>query len=234
MSERIENLINDVYVADIQKKELEIHKRQAQLHALHSQINPHFLFNALETIRMRSLIKGEAETAKTIENMAKIFRKSISWKRSFVTIGEELELIESFLQIQKYRFDEKLQYHIAVEQALLEYEIPKMTFLPFVENASIHGIENTPGIGFITIQIAQDKGRILFVISDNGGGMSEEKIEELHHYFSQEDTMGDSIGMKNVFTRLKICYGDAFDYEINSDTEQGTRIILRLPMRKSS
>ncbi|KQO16647.1 sensor histidine kinase [Paenibacillus sp. Leaf72] len=234
MSERIENLINDVYVADIQKKELEIRQRQAQLHALHSQINPHFLFNALETVRMRSLMKGESETANTIHNMAKIFRKSISWKRSFVTIRDELELIESFLEIQKYRFDNKLQFQIAVEQSLLEYEIPKMTLLPFVENASIHGIESSPGIGFITIQIGQDKGRILFVIADNGGGMSEEKLEELHHYFSEDVTMGDSVGMKNVLTRLKLCYGDAFDYTINSHAGKGTRIMLRLPMGNAS
>ncbi|MFD1907155.1 sensor histidine kinase [Paenibacillus rhizoplanae] len=73
MSKRIENLINDVYVAEIQKKELELRQRQAQLHALHSQINPHFLFNALETIRMRSMMKGETQTARTIQNMAKIF-----------------------------------------------------------------------------------------------------------------------------------------------------------------
>lgn len=232
MIERIKNLIDDVYVADIQKKELEIRQRQAQLHALHSQINPHFLFNALETIRMRSLIKGEAETARTIQNMAKIFRKSISWKRSFVTIREEIELIESFLEIQKYRFANKLQYQISVEEALKETLIPKMTFLPFVENASIHGIENNPGIGFITIQIARSGEQIVFVIADNGMGMSEEKVQELHQYFIEDDSMGESVGMKNVYTRLKICYGDVFTYAIESGVGQGTRITLRLPIRE--
>jgi len=232
MIERIENLINDVYLADIQKKELEIRQRQAQLHALHSQINPHFLFNALETIRMRSLMKGEQETAKTIQNMAKIFRKSISWKRSFVTIREEIELIESFLEIQKYRFANKLQYQITVEEALKEMLIPKMTFLPFVENASIHGIENNPGIGLITIQIAREHQQIVFVITDNGMGMSAEKVEELQNYFSEDDTMGESVGMKNVYTRLKICYGDEFTYTIDSEVGHGTRIILRLPIKE--
>jgi len=232
MIERIENLINDVYLADIQKKELEIRQRQAQLHALHSQINPHFLFNALETIRMRSLMKGEAETAKTIQNMAKIFRKSISWKRSFVTIREEIELIESFLEIQKYRFANKLQYQITVEEALKELLIPKMTFLPFVENASIHGVENSPGIGLITIQIAREHEQIVFVITDNGMGMSAEKLDELHHYFTEDDSMGESVGMKNVYTRLKICYGDEFTYKIESEHGHGTRIILRLPIKE--
>lgn len=232
MSKRIENLINDVYVAEIQKKELELRQRQAQLHALHSQINPHFLFNALETIRMRSLMKGETQTAKTIQNMAKIFRKSILWKSSFVTIREELELIESFLEIQKYRFDSKLEYHIEVDQSLLDIELPKMAFLPFVENASIHGIENIAGIGYINIQIAQENGQIVFVIADNGMGMDQEKIGELHHYFDEEAAMGDSIGMKNVITRLRIYYGESFNFSIESESGGGTRVLLRLPFDK--
>ncbi|MFC4098226.1 sensor histidine kinase [Paenibacillus xanthanilyticus] len=232
MSARIENLINDVYVSEIQKKELALRQRQAQLHALHSQINPHFLFNALETIRMRSLMNGESQTAKTIQNMATIFRKSIIWKRSFVTIREELELIECFLEIQKYRFDSKLEYHIEVDQSVMDIEIPKMAFLPFVENASIHGIENIPGIGYITIQIAQEQEQIMFLLSDNGGGIAQEKIDELHRYIHEDDTMGDSIGMKNVMMRLKIYYGEAFNFTIASAPNTGTRITLRLPITR--
>lgn len=232
MSKRIENLINDVYVAEIQKKELELRQRQAQLHALHSQINPHYLFNALETIRMRSLMKGETETAKTIQNMAIIFRKSILWKKSFVTIQEELELIESFLEIQKYRFDSKLDYHIEVDPSLLDIEIPKMAFLPFVENASMHGIEHIAGIGYINIQIAQENGQIVFVIVDNGVGIHPEKVKELQQYFEEESAMADSIGMKNVITRLRIYYDKAFTFTIESEPGRGTRILLRLPLVK--
>ncbi|MCA0755094.1 sensor histidine kinase [Paenibacillus sp. N4] len=232
MGSRIENLINDVYVSEIQKKELELRQRQAQLHALHSQINPHFLFNALETIRMRSLMNGESLTAKTIQNMATIFRKSIIWRRSFVTIREELELIECFLEIQKYRFDSKLEYHIEVDQSVMGIEIPKMAFLPFVENASIHGIENIPGIGYITIQIAQEQEQIVFLITDNGGGIAQEKIDELHRYIHEDDAMGDSIGMKNVITRLKIYYGESFNFAIASAPNKGARITLRLPITR--
>lgn len=179
---------------------------------------------------MRSLMKGETQTARTIQNMAKIFRKSILWKRSFVTIREELELIESFLEIQKYRFDSKLDYHIEVDHSLLDIEIPKMAFLPFVENASIHGIEHIAGIGYINIQIALDNGQIVFVITDNGMGMDQEKVRELHQYFEEESAMGDSIGMKNVITRLRIYYGESFNFTINSESGGGTRILLRLPL----
>ncbi|ANY67567.1 two-component sensor histidine kinase [Paenibacillus sp. BIHB 4019] len=230
MTMRIDNLINDVYMADIQKKDLEIRQRQAQLHALHSQINPHFLFNALETIRMRSLMKGETETARTIHSMAKIFRKSIIWKRSWVSVREELELIECFLEIQKYRFGDKLQYQLTVEDAVYEHTIPKMTFLPFVENASIHGIESSPGIGLIGLHIGYEDGRILFRLTDNGIGMPEDKLSELMQYLQEDGAMGDNVGMKNVYTRLKLCYKDAFDFTLRSESGSGTTIELRLPV----
>lgn len=230
MSKRMEHLINDVYVAEIQKKEMILRERQAQLNALHSQINPHFLFNALESIRMRSQMKGEEQTAQTIQNMAIIFRKSIMWNKSFVTIREEVELIECFLEIQKYRFDKKLQYHIEIDQTVLDLTIPKMAFLPFVENASIHGIENVPGIGYISIQIAQEHDQIVFIISDNGVGIDQEKLDELHRYFQEDTPMDNSIGMKNVITRLKIHYGESFSFTIASHQNSGVRITLRLPI----
>ncbi|WP_435169908.1 sensor histidine kinase [Paenibacillus glycanilyticus] len=230
MTERIDNLITDVYQADIQKKDLEIRQRQAQLHALHSQINPHFLFNSLETIRMRSLMKGETETAKTIHYMAKIFRKSISWKRSWVSIREEIELTECFLEIQKYRFGDKLQYQITVEDTVYDQMIPKMTFLPFVENASIHGIESSPGIGLIQIHIGIAGNKLIFRLSDNGIGMSEAKLSELLSYLRLDDSIGDNVGMKNVYTRLKLCYKDSFEFDIVSEEAHGTTVELRLPL----
>ncbi|MFC0214463.1 sensor histidine kinase [Paenibacillus chartarius] len=230
MTERINNLINDVYVADIQKKDLEIKQRQAQLHALHSQINPHFLFNALETIRMRSLIKGETETAKTIRYMAQIFRKSISWSRDWVTVREELELIQCFLEIQKYRFGDKLQYQITVDDAAYDVIIPKMSLVPFVENASIHGIESTPGIGLITVQIGFAEQRLVFRLTDNGIGMAPDKLAEIMAYLQADDEIGDHVGMKNAYYRLKLCYKDAFDFHILSEEGKGTSIELRLPL----
>src|SRR5690606_15735617 len=110
MTRKIHQLINDVYRVNLQKKDLQLQKQQAQLSALQSQINPHFLFNTLETIRMRSLIKNEEETAKIIQNMAKIFRNSLVWRKDMVSVKEEMEFIHCFLEIQKYRFGEMLNY----------------------------------------------------------------------------------------------------------------------------
>ncbi|MFX3649888.1 MAG: sensor histidine kinase [Paenibacillus sp.] len=234
MTETIHNLIHEVYLADIQKKDLELKQQQAQLHALHSQINPHFLFNTLESVRMRSLIKGEKETAKIVHNMAKMFRKSISWNQNDVTVKEELELIESFLQIQKYRFGEKLQYNIEADPAVLMYRIPKMVILPFVENASIHGIESSPGVGIIQLFVTTENEQLLIGLTDNGIGMSQAKLEELLSYLDQNTDMGEHVGMKNAYSRLKLCYENQFSFYIQTGEGEGTHIQIKLPLVPSA
>lgn len=230
MTETIHNLIHEVYLTDIQKKDLELKQQQAQLHALHSQINPHFLFNTLESVRMRSLIKGEKETAKIVHNMAKMFRKSISWNQNEVTVKEELELIESFLQIQKYRFGDKLQYSIEADSVARKYLIPKMVILPFVENASIHGIESSPEVGVIQIFVSIEQDQLHIRLRDNGIGMSPARLEELQSYLAQDTDMGEHVGMKNAYSRLKLCYQDRFSFEIQSWEGEGTHIQIRLPL----
>ncbi|GAA0349043.1 sensor histidine kinase [Bacillus horti] len=231
MSQTIHRLINEVYIANIQKKELDLQKKQAQLSALKSQIKPHFLFNALETIRMRSLIKDEHETAKIIHNMAKIFRNSISWDKDWVTVQEELHLIECFLEIQQYRFDDKLSYEMIVDEEAYSFMIPNMTFLPFIENASIHGIEPLKGNGKIQIQVELKEGELLFILKDNGVGMTNERLEELLHNLYNDESMGDHIGIQNVYYRLKLYYQNDFDLRIDSN-ENGTTIHIRLPRQQ--
>ncbi|CQR57378.1 sensor histidine kinase [Paenibacillus riograndensis] len=234
MTETVNSLINEVYLADIQKKNLELKQQQAQLHALHSQINPHFLFNSLESVRMRSLIKGEKETAKIIQHMAKMFRKSVSWSHNYVTVREELELIESFLTIQQYRFGDKLEYSIVADPAALEHRIPKMVLLPFVENASIHGIESSPDKGIIVISVAVQRDRLIFRLEDNGIGMSPEKLEELKGYLEENDDIGERVGMKNAYYRLKLCFQDRFMFAMDAREGTGTYIEISLPLLEAA
>ncbi|WP_098749383.1 sensor histidine kinase [Paenibacillus sp. EZ-K15] len=230
MTLQLKSLINDVYVADIQKKNLELQRRHAQLNALQSQINPHFLFNALETIRMRSLMKDEDETAKIIHNMAKIFRNSLVWKKDMVTLKEEVEFIHCFLEIQKYRFGDKIDYsvHVPAEEGYLQ--IPKMAIVTFVENSSIHGIEPLKHGGRIEVHIAREGQALICNIQDNGAGMSAEQVERIYRYLDTEDEMGERIGIQNVIYRLKLYYGSRFQFEIGSSSGQGTRVRLSIPI----
>jgi two-component system sensor histidine kinase YesM len=227
---QIKSLIDDVYVADIQKKDLELQRRKAQLNALQSQINPHFLFNALETIRMRSLMKNEAETARIIHSMAKIFRTSLTWNKDRVTVKEEMEFILCFLEIQKYRFEDRMNYHIDVESSAYTCVVPKMMFLPFVENASIHGIEPLKHGGIIDIRIELIEKDMVFSIHDNGVGMAQEKVQQLYDYLESDEVMGERIGVQNVIYRLKLIYGDRFSFMIDSEQGNGTLIRLRIPV----
>jgi len=232
---QIKSLIHDVYIADIHRKTLEIERRKAQFNALQSQINPHFLFNSLETIRMRSLIKNEMETARIIHNMAKLLRSSLTWTKDRVTVQEELEFIHCFLEIQQYRFGERLTYRLEVDPAAREVVIPKMVFLPFVENASIHGIEPMKEGGEIDIAIRLGFNYLEFSIRDNGVGMQPEQVARFYGYLKDEAVeLGERIGVQNVIYRLKMLYGDEFRLLIDSAPRKGTYIRITLPLRNES
>lgn len=226
---QIKSLIDDVYIAEIQKKSLELERSKAQLNALQSQINPHFLFNALETIRMRSLLKDENETAAMIHSMAKIFRSSLTWNKDMITVREELEFIICFLDIQKYRFEDRIDYSLEVQPEAYACKLPKMLFLPFVENASIHGLEPLKQGGRIQITITMRDRNLIFTIRDNGTGMNERQIGKLYSYLETNEIMGERIGIQNVIYRAKLIYGAGFHFSVNSAPGQGTEIELRIP-----
>ena len=232
MTMQIKSLIHDVYIADIRRKNLEIEHRKAQFNALQSQINPHFLFNSLETIRMRSLIKNETETAQIIHKMAKLLRSSLTWNRDRIKVEEELGFIDCFLEIQKYRFGDRLDYRLDVDPEALGVHIPKMVFLPFVENASIHGIEPMKHGGRIDIAIRRNINSLEFSIRDDGAGMPPEQVERFYGYLENDgQELGERIGVQNVIYRLKMVYGDNVRLFIDSSPGQGTYIRITLPVR---
>ena len=233
MTRQINKLFNEVFRTNIEKKDLEIKGKQAQLSALQSQINPHFLFNSLETIRMRSLIKEEIETAKIIQNMAGIFRNSLTWGRDWVSIEEEVSLIKSFLEIQAYRFGDKLVYSLEVDPEIKEVKIPNLAFLPFVENASIHGIEPLKDQGSIHISIYREGEEIVFSITDNGVGISPERLALIETQLENEQDMGENVGIQNVYYRLKLYYKDSFTFKISTEVNQGTTIKIHLPIESN-
>lgn len=178
---------------------------------------------------MRSLMKNEKETAKIIQNMAKIFRNSLSWDKDWVPVRDELNLIACFLEIQKYRFGNKLEYVIDVDEAAYNCLVPNMGILPFVENASIHGIEPLKGAGRIEIAISLRHHRLAFRIRDNGVGIHRDKLQEIFSSLEKDELTGDHIGIKNVYYRLKLYYNDGFHFEINSKPQQGTEVCIVLP-----
>jgi len=230
MTLKIKKLIQDVYEADIQKKSLELERKQAELNAMQSQINPHFLFNTLESIRIKSLLKNETETAEIVKCLSKIFRRMLVWGNDLITVRMENEYIMDYLRIQKYRFSEKFNYEILVQEEVMEHKICKMTIQPFIENACVHGIEGISGNGLISLSIKKEDDRLMILIEDNGYGISPEQLIELRKSLKENDSFTDSnIGIRNVYNRLKLLYGNDFVLNIESTPYKGTKVCVKVP-----
>jgi two-component system sensor histidine kinase YesM len=230
MALKIKKLIQDVYEADIQKKNLELERKQAELNALQSQINPHFLFNTLESIRIRSLMKNETETADIVKSLSKTFRRMLVWGNDLITVRSEIEYIKDYLQIQKYRFSEKLSYEIFVPDDVLENKISKMAIQPFIENSCVHGIEGKIGNGQIALTVKKVEDKLEILIEDNGCGIPSEKLDEIRNSLIETGNLkGANIGIRNVCNRLKLFYGNEFEFNIKSNENEGTQVYIKIP-----
>ena len=231
---RIRELIEVVYKNKEKQQNLELSKKQAELNALQSHLNPHFIFNALESIRMHSVLKKEMETAKILENFAALMRKNIQWSQDFVTVDEECENVRRYLEIQKYRFGDRLEFSLCIQDSARRYYIPRFVLITFVENACVHGIEQSINGGQITVVASEDGEDLYFEILDSGSGMEEEQLEKLQKTVSQIDisyiqTAKKSIGIANTVLRLRQYYQDKVQIEISSEIDEGTEICIRMP-----
>lgn len=232
MVEQIRELINEIADSQLREKNLEIVKNKAQFRALLSQINPHYLFNVLESIRMKSIIKGEKETATIIKHLSRSFRHLISWEENLITIEEELEISEDFLIVQKYRFGEKLNYEFIIEEDAKKHLIPKMTLQPFIENSCIHGIESISDMGMIHIHIKKEKDYLRCVIDDNGIGISEESLKQIKDSMNAINMDNNNIGFSNTYWRLKSYYPHMV-FDLNT-SEKGTKVSIKIPLKEES
>lgn len=230
MIRKVKQLINDVYEAELRQKNYELESRQAELTALQSQVNPHYLFNVLETIRMKSVIKGELETADILSYMSKSYRKFLTSNREWVTVEEELAMIQEFLSIQKYRFEDEIDYSLEVEKSTLPFYIPSMIFQPFVENAFKHGIQGLDEKGLVSIRVYEEGDYLVFYIEDNGIGMKPEKLDQLLENVRAKEPHLNRIGMQNVFRRITFFFQDQFEFNINSREHEFTAIELKIPL----
>ncbi|MBH1942232.1 histidine kinase [Mobilitalea sibirica] len=231
---KIKDLIEVVFKGNAEKQALELSKKQAELKAVQSQVNPHFLFNTLETIRMRSLLKNETETADIIGELAVLFRKSMNWGSDFVTIEEEMTFAEKYINIQKYRFGDKIKYFQYIKEECKKYLVPKLSIVTFIENACIHGIEASITEGVISVTITNNGDFMFIEISDNGIGFEKQKLESIRKMISNADIKmlneSKSTGILNAFLRLKMYCDDNILFDIDSVTQNGTDIMIQIPL----
>ena len=236
MVKRTNELIQTVYKDKLKEQEMDIARQNAELLALHSQINPHFLFNALESIRMHSILRQEYETADMVEKLAIMERQNVDWGTDSVEIKREMEFVEAYLGLQKYRFGDRLSYELDVEQECKEIRIPKLTVVTFVENACVHGIESKTAPGWIFVRIYTEHEELCIEVEDTGDGLSEEQLEEL------QDKMRNAsierlqekgrVGMLNACLRIKMVTDNHAHFSMESEKGVGTTVQIRIPTDK--
>jgi two-component system, sensor histidine kinase YesM len=218
-------------------------QKQAQLEALQHQINPHFLYNALESIRGLAIQQSAEETADMAEALSTLFRFSISKTSDFIPLSQELGNIDNYIKIQKYRFNNRFDLKKEIELSksqLEEYRIPKLTLQPIVENALEHGLKNIASGGLITLRIIPTQSRLLISISDNGFGMDDGLLRSLNESFLEpvqdistiDLSKNSGIALKNVNTRMKLIFGNRFGLTAYSTKNLGTEIQISLPLIK--
>lgn len=224
MTNRVNNLVN-------QNKKIEKNKRKNELRALQAQINPHFLYNTLDSIIWMAESKNYKAVVTMTSALAKLFRISISKGEQYITVAEEIEHVENYLKIQKIRYGDHLDYHIDVEEDIKQNKIIKLIIQPIVENAIYHGIKNVPGGGMIDISVKKYDNKILITIADDGVGMSEQEINLLFskdQELPKEKKLG-GVGVRNVDNRIKLYYGEDYGLEIESEIYEGTTVKAWLP-----
>ena len=229
MISEVNTLIHDVYITNTRKKE-------AELNALQAQINPHFIYNTLESIRMMAVVNDDGDTSEMLSILGKLLRYSINTKNQLVTVKEEMDHLKNYLVLQNHRFEDKFELSLDIREDLYDINIIKLVFQPIVENAIYHALETTDGNGVIKIRGGEWDGSVFFEIEDNGIGMSEEQLEKLvqrANDFTAGQGSSRGVGLRNVNERIKLYYGERCGLKIHSELGKGTVVRLELPDKES-
>ena len=219
---RIQQLMSTV-------RQEEINLRKTELKALQAQINPHFLYNTLDSIAWMCERGRNADAVNMVHALARLFRISISRGHELIPIAKEIEHAESYLQIQKYRYKNQFTYEFDVDPGCLDYYCNKITLQPIIENSINHGLDLLVEEGRIQVEVLQDGEDILFRVRDNGVGMSQEQVDAILEQ-DPEDRTG--IGIRNVNDRLRIYFGAPYGLNITSELDVGTCVEIRMPKVK--
>lgn len=222
MSLKLKELINQVYRVNIKQKE-------AELAALHAQINPHFLYNALDTIYWMGRMERAYKTSKLTQALAKLFRLSLNSGKERILLENEIEHLENYLIIQKERYGDAIQFHMDIEDDLQRCEVLKLVLQPLVENAILHGIDKKDGRGNIHVTIKKQGDSMIYEIEDDGIGID---IEEAHSLLQHVGESNRGLGIKNVNDRLKLFFGENYGIWFFRREGGGTKVLVVQPCVK--
>ena len=226
MLDRIQQLMRD-------NLDRELLAKDSQLRALQNQINAHFIYNVLESVKMMAEIKEEYDISDAITSLGKLLRYSMKWTAETVNVSEELEYIRNYMALINLRFDYEIFLSVNMSDRILEQKIPKMTLQPIIENAIIHGIEEIAEDTTIYIKGIETDDACIIEITDNGRGMSEDELDRLKKKISGEiptsGGSGNGIGLKNVQDRIRMAFGDEYGIEVLTKEGCYTKVCVKMP-----
>ncbi|MBS4207544.1 sensor histidine kinase [Bacillus sp. FJAT-50079] len=227
MVDEIERLVIEVYETSLREKD-------AEIRALQSQMNPHFLYNTLESINMLAITRGNLDVSDMVSSLGKLLRYTIDQSTKIVTLEEELSFIRSYIMIQQMRMGDSLQFEEEIDPHLLRVSIPKMILQPLVENAIIHGLSGQGGK--IYLRVKEREGEMHILISDNGKGVVKEKLEELKECIQTMERIPsesqNGIAFVNINERIQFLYGCHYGMELQSEKGKGFTVTLKLPRKQ--
>lgn len=212
---------------EIRQNEREKQKMEKKL--LQSQINPHFLYNTLDSIIWMIRSEEYEGAGEMVSSLAKFFRISLSQGKDMIPLGKELEHATSYLKIQNIRFKDKFDFKVEADPKLMKYLIPKLSIQPLLENAIYHGMEGMYEDGEIIISVYEEEDSIKIDVADNGLGMTEDKLEYIMHHQVVSSKRGSGIGVRNVHERIQLIYGKQYGITITSELDEGTTATITIP-----
>ena len=232
LSVRLQRLIREDMMSQIEKQRMQLEIKEQEIATLHNQINPHYIVNTLEVIRMKLLISGETESSEMVQCLAESLRTYAWSPRSTITIKEELDFLERYFALHNFRFIQKVTYHFEVEDDVKQCSIPRFMIQPLLENAMKHGFKNKIENPHIEISCFRDGEYLIISIADNGLGIEEQKLQKIQQALgatpSEKSETPGSIGLMNVHRRLRLLYGNDCGLKIKSKVGYGTEIEIIL------
>ncbi len=229
LSRSFNNMVYKIKQLMIEILEEQKQLRKSEMKTLHAQINPHFLYNTLDSIVWMAESGDNANVVKMISALSQFFRLSLSGGRDTITVEEELKHAENYLIIQKMRYSDQFNYEIRADEDVLQCQTLKIVLQPIVENSILHGVGDLPYPGEITIQAMCCDDMLLFQVTDNGFGIEPEKLARILEIQPQNKS---GIGIRNVNSRIQLLYGSRYGLQYESELDRGTTVTIRLPYRK--
>lgn len=224
MVEKNKQLIEQTYVAQIKA-------REAELLLLQAQINPHFIYNLINSIQWSALRHGEKDIADTAYSLGQIFRISLNRGNSMISVSRECDLVQYYLRLQKSRYRDRIQYQLTCEPEAAQVIIPKLIIQPLVENAVVHGAESSLNTTTIQVSVGLLHDMLVIDVEDDGMGIPADILEKLPDRYASSSTHHSGFAIKNIYDRLKLIYDSDFTFEISSEVSCGTSIHMEIPVR---